>query len=452
MTDEQQLRALLTTATELPDELPPPVQRLIRIGRRRRAVRTRLRVVTVAAVAVVAAAAPSIIHTLGAAGPAPVTRHDRLGPSAAQIARFRWSTLTPSPLGKSSNPVVAMAGKELIELSQNRRDGMTFGAAFNPATRRWHLIASLPGNVGFDSGVTAWTGHQLFFVGLNPPPCGRQGAICLRSAGLYDPATNHWTITVLPAAMDTMFRLAAAWNGRDIILAAADSSNARLRVASYDPITGHWQMITPALSPRHPPRFVAMVATSDRTILWSLWDRQKIITNHPPINTPGVDVLALGPDGSWRNVTGHWPQKQTVESPVFTAQAILVSPGGLFCGVACSSHLAISRGYYADTATLRRTLIPTGPLAAPVAPAPDSIGEPTYIWTGRSIIAMNLVGRFPPPHPLPLDATALYDPAARRWTRLPTPPDHPALAATPVWTGTELLALTARGNLLAFSR
>jgi hypothetical protein len=441
MTDEQQLRALLMTATETPDELPPPVAHLIGLGHRRRTIRTRMRAVTIAAFAVAAVAAPSIIHTLGQAGPGQVNRQTWQGPPAAKIAKFHWSTLAPSPLGRRSNPVAVMAGRELIELTHNRPGGTTFGAAFNTTTRRWHVIASPPVNVGFDFGVTAWTGHQLFFIGLNTT-CGTPGAICLRNAGLYDPATNHWTITVLPRAMDTVFRLAAAWNGRDIILAAADSSNGRLRVASYDPATGRWQMITPALSPRHPPRFVAMVATSDRTILWSLWDRQKV-SNNSVINIRGVDVLALTGHRTWQNVTGHWPQKRTVDFPVFTSQGILVSPGELFCGVACSPHFAILHGYFADAATLRRTLIPTGPLAE---------SEPPYIWTGRAIIAMNLAARIPPPHPLALDATALYDPATGRWTLLPTPPGHPALAAIPVWTGTELLALTARGNLLAFSR
>jgi hypothetical protein len=441
MTDEQQLRALLTTATELPDELPPPIQHLIGLGRRRRTLRTRMRAGTIAAIAIVAVAAPSAIYTLGHAGPRQVRGRTSQGPSASQIARFQWSSLARSPLGKRSNPVVAMAGKDLIELIHNRRGGTTFGAAFSPATGRWRLIAPLPAKVGFDYGVTAWTGHQLFFVGLNAT-CGTPGAICLRSAGLYNPATNRWTITVLPRAMDTVFRLAAAWNGRDIVLAAADSSDGRLRVASYDPVTGHWQMITPALSPRHPPRFVAMVATSDRTILWSLWDRQTV-TSHRVINTRGVDVFALTGHRAWHRVTGNWPQKRTVDSPVFTGRAILVSPGELFCGVACSSHFAILHGYFADAATLRRTLIPTGPLAE---------SEPPYIWTGRAIIAMNLAGRIPPPHPLPLDAAALYDPAANRWTRLPAPPGHPAFAVIPVWTGSEMLALTIRGNLLAFSR
>src|SRR5262249_28261475 len=159
-------------------------------------------------------------------------------------------------------------------------------------------------------------------------------------------ATNRWATTRLPESMDGLFRLAAVWTGREVVLAAADSSHGGLGVASYDPATRRWHGITPRLPARHPARFVALVADPDRVILWTLWTRQKI-TSHGVINTVGVDVLALGTDGSWRNVTGHWPQKETVTSPVFTGSEILVSPGQHFCGVACSPRFAILHGYFA---------------------------------------------------------------------------------------------------------
>jgi hypothetical protein len=439
MTDDQHIRSLLMAATELPDDLLPPVQRLIRLGHQRRNLRTRLRAVSVAAVAVVAVVTPPIIRAaLVPARPAP-SNSIQSGPSAAEISKYHWSTRHSSPLGPRSNPIVVWAGRELIELDGALRGRPTpAAAAFDAATGRWHKIAPLPASLALDYPATAWTGRWLFFVGEHATCV----PTCLRQAGLYDPATNRWTTTVLPRAMDGLFRLTAVWTGHEIILAASDSSRGRLGVASYNPSAGRWKMITPALPARHPARFVAMVAAPHRVILWSLWAREKF-TRHGRIISPGVDVLALGPAGTWRNVTGHWPQNQTVESPVFTGRTILVSPGQLFCGVGCSPHFAVLPGYFADPATLRRTLIPTGPLAESV---------PAYIWTGRTIIAVNLAANIPPPHPLALDSMALYDPATNTWTHLPATPGHPSLAATPVWTGTELLALTDSGQLLAFTR
>ena len=46
----------------------------------------------------------------------------------------------------------------------------------------------------------------------------------------------------------------------------------------------------------------------------------------------------------------------------------------------------------------------------------------------------------------------MYAPATKRWTELPATPGHPQITSDPVWTGTELLTLTAKGQLLAFHR
>jgi hypothetical protein len=55
-------------------------------------------------------------------------------------------------------------------------------------------------------------------------------------------------------------------------------------------------------------------------------------------------------------------------------------------------------------------------------------------------------------HPIKVGDMAMFDPAAQRWTELPATPDRPQTASDPVWTGTELLTLTTKGQLLAFRR
>jgi hypothetical protein len=448
MTDEQQLQALLMAATELPDELPPPVQRLIRLGRRRRNLRAGLRTVTIGAVAALAVAAAPIIHALAPPRPVPPTSPGESGPSAAAIARYHWSTLPPSPLGARSNPVAAWTGKELLELGGYRHGrAVRDGAAFDPASGRWHSIAPVPGNVAVWSTIqvrSAWTGRQLFFFGLagscfDKPPYLR----CPHTAGLYDPATNHWTTTVMPAAMDGAFNSAVAvWTGHDIVVATVLTSLGRLRVASYDPATGRWRVITPVLRD-HPAREIAVVATSDRVIVWSQWDR---FSNHRSggLDHAGVDVLALSRAGRWRDATGQWPQHESVTSPVFTGRSILVPPGQNWCGEICVLPYTWFPGYFANPVTLRRSIIPLGPLDQAL---------PAYVWTGRTIVAIDLEeittgpgGRIRP------DDMALYDPGTARWTRLAAAPGRPSFAAAPLWTGNELLALTDSGRLLAFER
>lgn len=320
--------------------------------------------------------------------------------------------------------------------------------------------------MGFWNAVSVWTGHQLFVTNVQAGSCpvvvrggGAALADCGPQAGLYDPKTDRWSVTRLPGQMDSLEMAAAVWTGRDVILAGVDASHGMLGVAAYDPAADRWQVITPVLPAGHPPRLAAMVATAGRLILWSLWDRVKA-TKDGFSDTAGVDVLALGRDGTWRNVTGDWPQEQQVTSPVFTGQVILVSPGQVWCGIACIPPYTSNPGSFADPATLTRTIIPPGPLGE---------ANPAFIWAGRAIIAVDLdagIGGHGGQGPIRPDDMALWDGSTGRWLRLLAPPGYPRLAATgrfipaseatpcavPVWTGTELLALTDTGQLLGFHR
>jgi hypothetical protein len=392
---------------------------------------------------------------LGATGAA-ADRPTTDGPTAAQIARFRWSVRPASPLGARSQPVLAWTGRELIELGGLAHGASRYaGVAFDPATGWWRRIAPTGArNVGFTNAVSVWTGRQLFVSngqsGLCTGPQGGGGAPanCWPQAGLYDPATNRWSATRLPGPMGGLQLTAAVWTGHDVILAGVNggrtgANRGRLGVAAFEPATGRWQMITPALPSGHPPQAVEMVATPGRILLWSLWERY----GHSP--GAGVDVLALGPGGGWRDVTGPWPQEENVTSPVYTGSAILVSPGQIWCGGSCAPPYTWNPGYFTDPVTLARKTIPLGPLGQT---------NPTFVWTGRAIIAVNLgadIGGHDGqpairPDDMALCDPALWDPAASRWLSLPAPPGYPGLLVTPVWTGTELLALTAAGHLLAF--
>jgi hypothetical protein len=81
--------------------------------------------------------------------------------------------------------------------------------------------------------------------------------------------------------------------------------------------------------------------------------------------------------------------------------------------------------------------------------------DPALIWTGRAIIAINLdasIGAGAGQAPIRPGDMALWNLSTGRWLHLPAPSGHPGLAAGPVWAGTELLALTGAGHLLAFRR
>ncbi|MHB1594755.1 MAG: Kelch repeat-containing protein [Streptosporangiaceae bacterium] len=473
MSDERQLRSLLTLAAEPPDSVQAPVPDLLERARRRRTRRKREiaagAAAGAAAVVLLAAGLPSLIGTLSSARPSATApsglfpsgqRRSPSGPTFAQIARYRWSTLPPSPLGPRTSPLLTWAGSELIEIGGPGPRGTSplAAAAYTPATGRWHAIAPLPSRLGTTlwarnapPPVTVWTGSELFLTDGSwgaPPAPGVQGGHPLVGAPVlvYDPATNSWTHTSLPVQMYLATPLAAAWTGRDIVIAGAYSGH--VHVGFYDPATGRWITADPSLPARHPARFVSLVAAGNRLLLWSWWDRThayhqgKTITSQTI--TSGVDVLALGTSGRWQVVTGNWPQHQAPIAPLtYTGSQILISASQIWCGLACSPPAASIPGYFADPVTLHRTPIPAGPLGQT---------EPTYIWTGRAVIAFG-GATISGPKGLTMrpGALAIFDPVTSRWQRLPAVPGYPYPAGgAPLWTGTQLLYLTQNGRLLTF--
>lgn len=452
MNDEQQIRELLMTAAELPYDLQPPVARLLRQGQRRRTRRTTLMAATAAVAVLAAGGIPAAVHALrtapgqgggyGLFGPRPPAA--LTGPAAARLARFRWSKRPPSPLGARRQPVVAWTGRELLELGGTRNGtSVESGAAYNPATGRWHLFGGAGQRpVPFPNAVSVWTGRQLFVTSGQFRSCvaepGGSPARCGPQAALYDPVANRWTQTRMPAAMAGLEVTEPVWTGRDVILAGANPSRGRLGVAAYNPATRRWRVITPVLPAGHPVEAVAITATTSRLILWSMWERRH---KHGAVIGSGVDVLALGTAGTWRDVTGHWPQRRSVTVPQFTGTKILVSPGQIWCGNFCNPPYTEYPGYFVDPVTLARTRIPSGPIGQ---------ADPAFVWTGRAVIAVNVDASIGAGGGIQIGAAALFDPGTRQWQKLPDPPGYPHLSAVnPVWAGNELLVVTASGQLVA---
>lgn len=449
MTDEQQLRALLTRAAELPDDVRAPVTRLVETARRLRRLRALGSVLAAAAVTCALFVLPPTLqalfptggegHSADSAG-APV-------PTAAQLSRFRWSALPASPLGQRSDALLAWTGKDLLELGGTRNGVNQWdGAAFDVARRRWRRIAKVPSSVGLDGAVSVWTGqgsHQLFVTNNVPPSYWIAGTGA--PAGLYDPVTNRWTVTDLPSQMLGLQLAAPVWTGHDVLLAGTSGSatGPRLAVAAYNVETRSWRMITPHLPRGHPTGAVAMVATWHKVILWSLWSRS-VRTNQGGAIYSGVDVLVLR-HGQWTAMTGHWPQHRIIEGATFADFRILIPPGQYWCG-SCPAPFSESPARFADAGSLALTTIPDSPLVTQPLFQP-----PIWLWNGKTVLAANIdnagngpVGR--------LGRLAAYDPLSRRWYVLPRAPGRPALGAGPIFADHQVMVLGLDGALLSLGK
>jgi hypothetical protein len=371
------------------------------------------------------------------------TRSQSNAGAASALAHGHWTVLARSPLGTRYGPTFVWDGRELLELggtAGGRLGGAPSdsGAAYNPATRRWRRVANAPAAVLPADAASVWTGDQVFIFG--GPTLRNETATDV--AGLYAPATNRWMVTskapVGPFNVPT-----AVWTGKRVILAGMTRGNPTLEVASYDPDTNTWSVLQPPISPQHPPLGMAMVATNDGVLLWSLWGRTKQAGPNSYSGYSGVDVFRLGASGAWANVTGSWPQAHTVDTPIFTGTKILLAPGQIWCG-ACSHPAPFNEhGYLVDPKTLRRTPIPHGPL--------DDLG-PQILWTGAAEISFNLGGEISGPDVkvLPGDI-AIWNPTTRRWSRGPRAPRQ--LDGTPaVPNGNRLYVLAHDGSLLAYGR
>ncbi len=459
MTDDQQVRSLLTLAAELPDDVQAPVAPLLHRARRRRQVRAATSVLAAAVLAAAAFTLPPIIHGLsrGSPGPIRVGGHGKLGPTAAQLARFRWSSLPPSPIGPRSQPLLAWTGRDLIELGGSDRVGtQDDGAEFDLATGRWRRIAPPSGNVGFVNAVDAWTGRELFVTNGQFRSCaGSSGAPadCWPHAGLYDPAANTWSSTKLPRPMYGLDLQSAVWTGRDVVIAGTNINNGSrgvpakhpFGVAAYNPATRQWRMITPAFPAHHRPSALAMVATPRRVLLWSLWSAVRYSKNNSVV-TSGADVLALAHD-RWSTVTGNWPQHLTVDSPSYAGGQILIQPSTIWCGPCRPPGLA-TPPHLADARTLALSAIPRGPLRRAVSGETAS----AWLWNGASVLAADFNGGTRAAPYGRLRRLTAFDPKSRSWRMLPVPPGLPLAAADPLWADRELLLLTAAGKLLSFHR
>jgi hypothetical protein len=366
----------------------------------------------------------------------------RRGLMAAVLAHGRWRRLARSPIGAPVGASVVWDGRALLEVGGSSPGGQPnvrrTGAAFDPATDRWQAIAAVPSEVLPDGAVDVWTGSKLFVFGGSEPP----GPPLTGIAGLYDPSSNTWTLTPPAPLTRPSDSMAAVWSGHRVIVAAVSGSYRRseLRVAEYNPARNTWSALPLGLPTGHIPGIVETVATRNGVLLWSLWSRGQPTGPGSSTIYSGVDVFRLI-RGSWRPVTGAWPQNRTVDQPLFTGSQVLLSANQIWCG-SCSHPAPFdSNGWMVNPVTLAIAKLPHGPL--------DDVG-PQIQWTRDAEIALNTSGKITGPRVrvLPGDI-AFLDLVTRRWHGGPRAP-RPLGPLSAVWDGSHLLALDQQGQILSY--
>jgi|ERR1022692_543660 hypothetical protein len=443
MVDELRLHTLLNRAAELDDLALAPVDELIARARRRRLVN---RAIVSATTAVIVTGATVGLPALIRAGDRPThnAASARPGPSggtantALALRRDHWSILPAAPLSRRQQPTVAWTGSELIEIGgQQQTPAGTFshsdGAAYVPG-HGWKLIAAAPAGVRTYDAVSVWTGTRLFLFGDPVPAVGRQRYGV--PAGLYDPAANSWTVTAPSPLRTALGTMTAVWTGRTVVVAGI--SDGTVQVASYDPVTGGWQSISPVLPAKQFAFQVGMTVTQGRVLLWTL---SAHVEAFGPPNPYEIHVWDLLSHGHWQILAG-WPQLSAVGQPLPTEPQLLAA-SGLWC-LRCSLPAGVPQSAAtADRATILGSTASAGPL---------DTEQPTLAWTGTVIIAVAAFGINEAGVHYKTGAMADWDPATARWHRLPSAPRLLPADAALTWTGKQLLVLANDGSLLTFGR
>jgi hypothetical protein len=155
-------------------------------------------------------------------------------PAAYNPRTGYWRRLDP-PVSVSIAPV--WTGRELIVWTglgptDFGSPGSVPGAAYDPATDKWHQIAPAPVEPAIGS-TAVWTGRVVVVVGGAGVPA--------TAAAAYDPRTNTWRrLPDLPRSLDGG-GTAVAWDGSEVVVAWGTCCDAA--GFAYSPEHNAWREI-----------------------------------------------------------------------------------------------------------------------------------------------------------------------------------------------------------------
>jgi hypothetical protein len=107
--------------------------------------------------------------------------------------------------------------------------------AYDPGTRRWRIIPKPPVDLYSTNFSAVWAGDRLIVIGPTPATSGSDG---IGAGAAYDPATNRWTIVAAPPSGQTLDGV-AVWTGHDVVTWTAE-----VGVEAYTPLTDSWRALT----------------------------------------------------------------------------------------------------------------------------------------------------------------------------------------------------------------
>ena len=163
--------------------------------------------------------------------------------AAFDPATDTWRVIAPAPVEPRIDPEAAWTGTEMViwggRSPSSGGESPKDGAAYDPATDTWRRLAVGPFD-GWDAGVgSVWTGDELIVIGLEPDPPASER----KPMAAYDPATDEWRqLADVPEGTD--FDL--VWTGETLLTTVTGYSRSTgegtsTDVWSYDVGRDRWE-------------------------------------------------------------------------------------------------------------------------------------------------------------------------------------------------------------------
>jgi hypothetical protein len=358
-----------------------------------------------------------------------------------QLRGGHWAELPDAPIPSRTSASVVWTGRELLvwggQASNNqlRADG----AAYDPATDRWRTLPASPLSPRMGQAAV-WTGTELVVWGGYDQASGNSLHVTGDGAA-YNPATDRWRMLARSPLSPRTFT-EAVWTGSQVIFLGGqpavltDTIRGYGDGALYDPTRDRWQLLAPPTPPgRHPLVWRTVVQAGDRLVAFSEWAISKSAGPNSTEESGGLDLFSLDEHTArWQLVPAGSAMLPDVDEVLWTGQRIIQRGITYNCGVCPGPFVPEATALY-DPATGIWTRLPADPLGG------DHL---LSTWTGAALVSLNGGGIYGTVQP---GNTSAYDPVHNTWSMLPSAPSGCDTDQPPIWTGTQLLLYCPQSSI-----
>jgi hypothetical protein len=272
--------------------------------------------------------------------------------------------------------------------------------------------------------ATVWTGSELIiWGGLDGAQFSGAHPNALADGASYNPTTDSWQ-SLPNGPLSGRGATVSAWTGAEVVLLGGGSASGEYYTdaAAFNPKAGTWRSIPVPTPPGgHPLTWRAAVFADSQLLAWSEW-----ATSHqigPAKEMGGADLFSYSPaESTWRLVPTSSEALPDVEEVLVANDQVIVRGVTINCGYCSRPFVAEATAVY-NPVKRSWTRLPPDPLG---------VDHLESAWTGTALFSFNpstTVDTTPP------GGASAYEPTTHQWIRLPAAPAGCAAPEPPIWMG-----------------